>query len=164
MKFKRDIIVALSTVAVIFLLHRVFVTDISDKGVKLEENASKFYEIANEYKEKAEKISVQTKKLEEKIKAKDQELNNLYSKSATSVVMAETIQKQKEAIELRDFSITALKAENKELRLAMSNAMASYETQQMATRAYKEAMAQAQWKAGFKGVAIGAALGWLIRK
>ena len=170
MKFKRDIVVALSTVLVMFTLHRVFNVNSSDKGVKLEENAAKLYLMGDARKDNADKIKLQVQKLEEKIKLKDSELSSLYGKlesgshAVTMDVLRATVDKQKEAIELRDLTISSLKAENIELRIAMSNNAAAYEVQLMATTAYKEAMAEAQWKAGFKGVVAGVILGFVAGK
>jgi hypothetical protein len=170
MKFKRDIVVALSTVLVMFTLYRVLTVNPSDKGVKLEENAAKLYLMGDARKDNADKIKLQVQKLEEKIKLKDSELSSLYGKlesgshAVTMDDLRTTVDKQKEAIELRDQTISSLKAENIELRIAMSNNAAAYEVQLMATAAYKEAMAEAQWKAGFKGVVAGVILGFVAGK
>lgn len=95
MKFKRDIVVALSTVLVMFTLHRVFTVNPSDKGLKLEENAAKLYSMGDARKDNADKIKLQVQRLEEKIKLKDSELLSLYGEAVTMDVLRATVDKQK---------------------------------------------------------------------
>ena len=164
MILKRDLIVSISTAFLVLLLHRVFVSAPTESIRDMENNAASFSEAADESYERSKKAAFEVKKLESKMQKKDAELAQLYSEQQDLVVMKETIVKQKEVIELKDSIIKNLKIENNELKIAMSQKDAAYQAQLMVTVAYKEAMAEAKWKSGLKGVVLGLGLGLVYGK
>jgi len=161
---KRDLIVSISTVFLMLLLHKVFVSAPTESIQDIENNAASFSRTSDESFERSKKAALEVKKLESKMQKKDAELAQLYSEQQGLEVMKETIAKQKEAIEIRDSVITNLKIENNELSIALAQKDAAYQAQLMATVAYKEAMAEAKLKSGLKGVVLGLGLGLVFGK